>query len=173
MINISEMINMEIAKINEEYNGKIKDKELNYKARVRVYKMLRYKLTNKTKVMSYDEYSDYMRLESSILFTDLTYKPRRTLRNGYDHLYNEFEPLFKRLEIQEVRDICSKCLNFSKDITKFEELKKYLQYEPVRTYIRFIASRYNPVLSAYDKKELLEYCDEILEKSKKINKGRV
>ena len=124
--------------------------------------MLRYKLTNKTKVMSYDEYSDYMRLESSILFTDLTYKPRRTLRNGYDHLYNEFEPLFKRLEIQEVRDICSKCLNFSKDITKFEELKKYLQYEPVRTYIRFIASRYNPVLSAYDKKELLEYCDEIL-----------
>lgn len=173
MININEMINTELAKLEEEYDKKINDKELNYKARVRVYKTLRYKLTNKTRFMNYDEYSDYMRLESSILFTDLTYKPRRSLRNGYDHLYNELEPLFKRLKTQEVKDICSKCLAFSKDITKFEELEGYLKYEPVKTYIRFIANRYKPVLFNYGEDVLATYCEKILLKCQKENKSRV
>lgn len=171
MINIDEMIKKEFEKLKESSTEN--DKKLNYKARVNVYKYLRYKLDDKTKVMSYDQYSDYMRLESSILFSDLTYKSRRSLRNGYDHLYNEFQDLFRTLNRDEIQVICSKCLSFSKDISKFEDLKDYLKYIPIKTYVRFIASRYKPVLANYKKDELGEYCDKILSISKKENKSRV
>ena len=57
--------------------------------------------------------------------------------------------------------------------TKFEELNEYLKYEPVKTYIRFITNRYKPVLINYDKYDLVSYCNEVLNKCKKINKGRV
>jgi hypothetical protein len=172
MFNIEEMIKHEFALLKEN-SEKDKDKTLNYKARVKVYKYLRFCVEHKTREMSYEEYSDYMRLESSILFTDLTYRARRSLRNGYDHLYNEFQPLFKTLTNEEIKDICNKCLAFSKDITKFEDLKCYLKYEPVKTYARFIANRYKPILAQYKKEDLASYCDEILDKSRKTSKGRV
>ena len=172
MINVDEMIKEEEIKLKES-NVNSNGKSLNYLASIKVYKYLRYELDKKTKVMSYEEYSDYMRLESSILFTDLKYSGRRTLRNGYDHLYNEFQDLFRSLDRKEISDICSKCLEFSKDITRFEELNEYLKYEPVKTYIRFIANRYKPVLINYSKYDLVSYCNEVLNKCKKINKGRV
>lgn len=137
-------------KINYKYKD-CNNSKLEFLSRLGVYEYLRYKVANKTKVMNFNEYCDYKRLEMSILISNLNHKrKRRDLKNGYDHLYNEMEPLFKSLSIDEANNISKACLDFAGDIYNFDKLEKYLKYEPIKTYIRFVTNRYKIIMDHYN-----------------------
>ena len=164
MYNIKEMVDVVYNKYrNEEKYNCVSDSKLYFLSRLEVYQYLRYKVPHKARVMSFDVYSDYMRLEMSILISDLNYKGHRNLKNGYDHLYNEMQPLFNSLSAEEKKELSSACLEFASDIYNIDKIEKYLKHEAIKTYVRFVSNRYKNVIHHYDlDKDYVGKCNQIL-----------
>ena len=166
MYDIKQMIDdMQVKlRLDPKYKD-MNDKKINKIARVKVYEYFRYEVPYKTRVLSFDEYCTYMWLESSILFSDINYGRKEiTLKNGYDHLYSELQPLFWKLNEEERKSISYVCLKFAKDIDNFKYMEDLINYEPIKTYVRFIVNRYYNVVYAYNLDKTFEdKCKQILD----------
>ena len=92
MYSVNELVkkSYKAMKNNENFKN-FNESKLEFLSRLTVYNYLRYKVSYKTKIMSFEEYCEFKRLEMSILISDLNYKGNRNLKNGYDHLYNEMK----------------------------------------------------------------------------------
>jgi len=151
MYSINELIRKSYNSMKNNENFKeFGESKIEFLSRLSVYNYLRYKISHKTTVMSFEEYCNYKRLEMSILISDLNYKSSRHLKNGYDHLYNEMQPLFHELSPIDKKLISGACLDFAKDIYNFKKIEKYLKYDPIKTYVRFVTNRYKNVIYDYD-----------------------
>ena len=147
---------------NDSKYSEMSESKMNFLARLTAYEYLRYKVPYKTKIMPFDVYSEYLALEMSILISDLNYKGHRNLKNGYDHLYNEMQPLFHSLDKDTKHDLSEACLEFASDICNSSKIKKYLENEAVKTYVRFVANRYRNVVYHYDLEKYIKECEAIL-----------
>ena len=151
MYSVNELVKKSYKAMKNNENFKdFNESKLEFLSRLTVYNYLRYKISYKTKIMSFEEYCEFKRLEMSILISDLNYKGNRNLKNGYDHLYNEMKPLFDSLSLEEKKMISKACLDFARDIYNFKYIEKYLKYDPIKTYVRFVTNRYKNIIDDYD-----------------------
>ena len=135
--------------LNDSKYANLDERKIEFLSRLKVYEYLRYKVAHKSKVMPFSVYKDYMRLEMSILISDLNYKACRNLKNGYDHLYSEMQPLFNSLDKETKHDLSEACLEFALDIQNSSKILKYVDNEAIATYIRFVLNRYKNVAYNY------------------------
>ena len=151
MYSVKELVKISYrAMKNNENFSKFDESRIEFLSRLTVYNYFRYKVAYKTRIMSFDEYCDYKRLEMSILISDLNYRGHRSLKNGYDHLYNEMQPLFNELSPMDKKELSKACLDFAQDIYNFKKIEKYLNYDAIKTYVRFVTNRYKTVIYDYD-----------------------